>query len=81
MMSEPDFDNLPDWVKPGISYRTDYGKCHVRGIVDGQAVVCSWSSEKQRWRYFVEGPEWFAAAAHLFRDIKPSRDHWSTPND
>ena len=81
-MSEyPDFDNLPDWVTPGISYRINGKKYHVRGIIDGQAVVCWWSRERLRWRYFVEGPEWFASAWHLFTDIKPSGDHWSTPND
>lgn len=45
--------SLPDWVKPGASYTIHGRKYHVRGIVDGQAVVREWWPSKQRWNYAV----------------------------
>lgn len=44
---------LPDWIKPGARYRWTGYLWHVRGIVDGMAVVRRYSREKQRWRYDV----------------------------
>lgn len=63
---------LPDWVRPGVSFRYDFGpgklatgrKFHVRAIVDGRAVIREWWKGKRRWNYTVEGPEYFLA----FRD-------------
>lgn len=59
-------DDLPTWVKPGVSFRIVFGKgninnkrYHVRGIVDGQAVLRSWNNYKRRWIYIVESPVWF----------------------
>lgn len=75
-----DYNNLPDWVQPGLSYRTNYDegnpnnrRYHVRGIVDGRAVICTWSKCKQRWMYDVERPIWFAVAADHIEDIEPSK--------
>ncbi len=67
-----DMSQLPDWVKPGVSFRyvftPDNGnhgrKFHIRGIVDGQAVVREWSRAKQRWHYTVEHPVYF----HMIED-------------
>jgi len=62
-------DALPDWVRPGASFRHDFGpgnihsgrKFHIRGIVDGLAVIREWWKHKQRWNYTVEGPDYFSA--------------------
>ncbi|TGV72775.1 hypothetical protein EN801_042390, partial [Mesorhizobium sp. M00.F.Ca.ET.158.01.1.1] len=51
---------LPDWVKPGAVYRVGDRKYHVRGIVDGMAVVRYWRRAKQRWEYSVEDDTYFA---------------------
>lgn len=57
---------LPDWVKPGASFKLDYGagninnaKYHVRAVVDGLAVLRQWSTGKQRWFYSTEWPSFF----------------------
>lgn len=62
---------LPDWVKPGASFRFDYSeyggpdnphhgrKFHVRAIVDGLVVLREWSRSKQYWRYSIEDPVFF----------------------
>lgn len=60
---------LPDWVIAGASFKYDYGpanhntgrKFHVRGIVDGFAVLREWWPSKQRWNYTVEDPYYFHA--------------------
>lgn len=58
---------LPEWIKPGVKFRVFYGEgnvnnrvMHVRGVVDGWAVVRSWSRAKQRWNYTVKHPVFFA---------------------
>ena len=71
-------ENLPDWVKPGASFKYDYGpdnhnngrKFHVRAIVDGLAVLREWSAVKRRWRYKVEGPEYFHAFSEAIAFVK-----------
>lgn len=58
---------LPDWVKPGVSFRYEFGpgnhntgrKFHIRGIVDDMAVIREWWKTKQRWNYTIEGPVYF----------------------
>jgi hypothetical protein len=57
-------ERLPDWVKPGVSFRLVFGNSqdtlwHVRGIVDGMAVCRRWRSEKQRWAYEVQNETFF----------------------
>lgn len=52
-------NGLPDWVKPGAVYKAHGRKYHVRGIVDGMAVVREWWSSKQRWNYTVEDDIFF----------------------
>ena len=69
-------DDLPDWVKAGAAFRYVYPdgnhnngrKFHVRGIVDGRAVIREWFKHKQRWNYTVEGPVYFDV---LGTHIKP----------
>lgn len=59
--------DLPKWVQPGVSFKYDFGpdndatgrKFHVRGIVDGLAVIREWRKSMRRWDYKVEGPEYF----------------------
>lgn len=67
-------DCLPEWVTPGASFHLNYTpgnihhgrKFHVRGIVDGLAVLREWFKHKRRWNYTVEGPEYFEAfAGHI----------------
>lgn len=77
-------DELPEWVKPGVIYRTDFGPdnrnsgevFHVRGIVDGRAVVRQWLRRKQRWNYtVVSGVEFQVFGDHYRPDAKTQ-----TPN-
>jgi hypothetical protein len=71
-------DQLPEWVKPGAKYRYDFGPdnrntgrtFHVRGIVDGRAVIREWSKSRKRWIYTVEGGVEFQVMAD---HIKPER--------
>jgi hypothetical protein len=69
-MSGPDIETgLPEWVEVGATFTWKYKpdnrhhgrKFHVRGIVDGQAVLAEWWKHKQRWNYTVEPPEYFEA--------------------
>jgi hypothetical protein len=56
---------LPSWVKPGVSFRhgiTGY-IFHIRGMVDGRAVVRYWSNTKQRWNYEVYHDTFFVVNA------------------
>lgn len=67
-MSDCD-DELPEWVKPGATFRYDFGRqnrhhgrvFHVRAIVDGMAVIREWRKSKRAWQYTVEPPEYFDA--------------------
>jgi hypothetical protein len=70
-------DELPNWVAAGASFHMNYKpgnihhgrKYHVRGIVDGLAVIREWFKHKQRWNYTIEGPEYFDAfARHIVVD-------------
>lgn len=54
---------LPEQCVEGASFRVTYGRgnpnnrlWHVRGEVDGRAIVRSWSTYKVRWHYEVWGP-------------------------
>jgi hypothetical protein len=70
-------DKLPDWVTPGAKYRWEYGPenpntgrvFHVRGIVDGHAVVREHLRSKRRWAYTVVTAAEFNAMA---RNIVPA---------
>ena len=53
---------LPEWVKPGVSYSYFNRRFHVRGIVDGQAVLREWWPHKKRWNYSVEDPVFYEIA-------------------
>ena len=58
-----DYAHLPDWVVVGASFRETHAHgrlLHVRGIVDGQAVLRYWRTSKRYWQYVVEGPIYFA---------------------
>lgn len=37
---------------------------HVRGIVDNRVVMRTWSPEKQRWRYVIEGATAFSVGLY-----------------
>jgi len=63
-------DQLPNWIKIGAKFRvprvaalagggTEYRTFHVRGIVDGCAVLREWSRSKRYWKYTVEDPIFF----------------------
>ena len=71
--------SLPDWVRKGATYRYVYPngnhnsgrKFHVRGIVDGLAVIREWWPSKQRWNYTIEDEFYFEAfAPHIERTRK-----------
>ncbi len=71
------FERLPDWVKEGAKYRYDFGPgnrntgrvFHVRGIIDGRAVIREWSKSKQRWNYTIEGPvEFHVMSGNIVHD-------------
>lgn len=34
---------------------------HLRGVVDGRAVIRTWHREKSRWYYAIEGSTWWLA--------------------
>jgi hypothetical protein len=76
--------DLPDWVKPGASFSVgrharaghtprDPRRFHVRGIVDGQAVLREWWRSKQRWNYTIEHPYYFRAFEPLISHISRSK--------
>lgn len=53
-------------LKIGHKYKIFYSEgnlnnktIHIRGIVDGQYVVCKWRKTKKYYRYFVESPYYF----------------------
>ncbi len=58
---------LPEWVKPGASYRYDFGpdnentgrKFQIRAIVDDQIIVREWWKGKQSWNYEIQSPYHF----------------------
>lgn len=70
---------LPEWVKPGASYRYDFGKptninhgrtFDIRAIVDGRIVVREWSDRKG-WMYTVESPSIFEVFGARIVPVKP----------
>lgn len=65
---------LPDWVKPGAMFvytgkAYDGRKFHVRGIVDGMAVIRFWRPAKRRWQYIVEDDLYFEAFAGVIKVV------------
>lgn len=66
----PDLATLPDWVKPGASFRNGGRVFHVRGIVDGRAVIREWRRTRRGWIYSVEGPIYFLVAGDHISSIK-----------
>lgn len=73
--------SLPEWVRPGASYRYDFGKktninhgrtFEVRAIVDGRAVVRE-GSDRKGWIYTVERPGMFEAFGTHIVPIKKKR--------
>lgn len=60
---------LPEWVDVGATFTYRYApdnphhgrKFHIRGIIDGRAVVAEWWKHKRRWNYTVEPPVYFEA--------------------
>jgi hypothetical protein len=73
---------LPDWVKPGVSFRVFYGegnvnnkKLHIRAVVDDDYVVLrKWSKSKQRWFYLVEDCYYFYFNKDQFIEKGKSND-------
>ena len=61
--------DLPEWVKPGASFRYFDRKFHVRAIVDGMVVLRAFWRSTQRWNYTVEHPVWFEIAEKDFTGI------------
>lgn len=64
---------IPDWAIPGATFRVfppsnrNTKRYHVRGIVDGHAVVRRWLHHKRYWHYEVLEPEWFNAhGPHIY---------------
>lgn len=48
--------DLPDWVQPDASFMVHGRRYHVRGVVDGHAVLREWWPSKRRYNYTVEHP-------------------------
>lgn len=91
MNDERYIGELPPWVKPGITFRYDFGKTHsdrgrllhdqgrvfhIRGVVDGHAVIREWWKGKQRWNYSVEGWSYFDAYREII--VVDTRHHRGT---
>lgn len=80
-MTEQDINpSLPEWVKPCVSFRIIYSEdspnnetMHVRGIVDGMAVLRVWQPRRQRWHYRVERPVFFHVLEDNIRHITKTR--------
>lgn len=75
----PLVDEFPQWVRPGTSYRftekrhVDHGIVfHIRGLVDGVAVMRHWSKSKG-WIYSFERYTFF----HVISD---HIEHFKSPN-
>lgn len=68
---------LPDWVQPGVSFRQEVGSkdrhftYHIRGIVDGQAVLRRWA--KGHWDYKCEGWEYFNIMGPFLRVVETTK--------
>ncbi len=61
---------LPDWVGVGAKFRYIKRVYHVRGIVDGNAVLAEWWRSKQYWKYTVEPPCHFTIAKDSIKVLK-----------
>lgn len=61
---------LPEWVKPGVSFAWLNKKWHVRGLVDGGAVCRHWTPSKQRWHYEWIHPVAFMAPTNIKRHAR-----------
>lgn len=61
---------LPEWVRPGIKFRCFRTVYHVRGIVDGQAVMRRWRFSERYWVYEVEDEFWFKINEPHIKRIK-----------
>lgn len=70
---------LPDWVKPGVTFRLEFkhGKKHnlrrVRAIVDGNAVTRYWTDPSRGWVYEVQDPEWFETYKKHIKVVKHAK--------
>lgn len=67
---------LPDWVKPGVRFKLDFGlsnRREIRGIVDDQAIVRTWLVHKKRWHYEALDDIWFAVNAQHIIDVRRSK--------
>lgn len=63
---------LPEQCVEGASFRVNYGRgnpnnrlFHVRGEVDGRAIVRTWRTDKVSWRYEI----WSAVDFWSRRDV------------
>ena len=71
-----DNTKLPDWVRPGVSFRQEAGPkdrhivFHIRGIVDDQAVLRHWRKSKGRWEYECEDWAYFNAFGASLRVLE-----------
>lgn len=70
---------LPSWVQPGAAFvytfenienRNHGRKFHIRGIVDGMAVIREWWWGKKRWNYTVESDLYFDAFAKIIKVVR-----------
>ncbi len=80
-VEDDSYPPLPDWVKPGATYRYDFGDpnnfnhgrvFHVRAVIDNRAVVREWLNEKQCWYYSVECFGLFKASGSAIVPDPPS---------
>ena len=65
--TQSDDDSWPPPVGATLRWKgalKDTTVAHVRARVDVLIVYRIWSRQRQTWRYFVEGPEWWE---HYFR--------------
>lgn len=74
---------LPDWIKPGASFKLYYNrgnpnnaKYEVRAVVDGRVVLREWFKEKERWNYSIENSPFF----HFNREHIVAVKHASSPD-
>lgn len=73
--SEPYKMTLPEWVKPGAEFVTDFGEdnslsgrvYHVRAIVDGRVVLRKWRYNEQDWQYSIADASKFAVIGDCWK--------------